>query len=127
MRDEAVSTALETLAARQAVTQARLAQQAAQRAVRKSTPASYPTNLPDKVLMPQQRAVRRETAQDVMRAIQEDYLGSPLLSQRQRLILDNLLTLLQVTRGAHAMSPGDWEAFWSIRDFLHPPPDETLG
>jgi hypothetical protein len=126
MQNEAITDALEALAARRALTEARLAQQAAQRAVRKSTPGSYPTNLPDQVLMPQQRAVRRETAQDVTRAIQ-DYLRSPLLSQRQRLILDNLLTLLQVTRGAYAMSPGDWEAFWSTRDFLHPPPDETLG
>ena len=70
------------------------------------------------MLMPWQRAERRENAKDIVAAIQ-DYLRSPMLSGRQRMILSNLLRSLLATRGAYAMSPSDWEAFWAIRDFLH--------
>ena len=108
------------LAERRLVVEARLAQQAAQRSLRRQTPGAYPTTLPYDLLMPRQRAERRELARDIEAVIQ-GYLRSPLLSDRQRRILFDLVSRLSVTRGAYAMSHRDWEAFWSVRDFLQQP------
>lgn len=122
MLDEAVQReeAVAALADRANAVQARLAYQATQRAIRKQTFNAYPINLPDRLLTRQQRAERRENAEDVLRAIGQ-YLGSPLLSDRQRNVLTSFAFALRTSRGSYAVSPAEWEAFWSIRDFLYPP------
>src|SRR6185312_4482016 len=73
------------LALRRAATEERLVRLATARSARRANPQSYPITLSYRYLTPQQQEERRETAQDVLRCIDE-WGRSGRLSERQRAI-----------------------------------------